>query len=82
VSFTTNFQGAGIGKKQRDAVVAALTTVLAGKPGKWHVQFIRNRDEMEMRVSGPGVETSEYLDAALDPDIVTVAMATIMRSRP
>ena len=72
--FTTNFQGPAIGKKQREAVVEALTTVFANRPGKWHVQFISHGEDTEVRVSGPGVETSDYVGSVVDPQAVAAAV--------
>ena len=73
-----NFQSASVGKKQREAVTQALTAVFSEKPGKWHVQFIGHAGDMEMRVSGPGVETSDYVDAALDPQAITEAITRVL----
>jgi hypothetical protein len=73
-----NFQGFRIGKKQREVVIEALTAVFAGKPGKWHVQFIGSGEEIEMRISGPGVETSEYVGAELDRQTVMDAAARVL----
>jgi hypothetical protein len=78
VPFTTNFQGSTSGKKQREAVIEALAAVFAGKPGKWHVQFIGNGEHVELRLSGPGMETSEYVDATLDPTHIKDLIARIL----
>ena len=80
VPFTTNFQSSRIGKKQREAVLQALASVFAGKAGKWHVQFIGDGEEIEMRVSGPGVETSDLVDASMDPQSIVQAIARILPS--
>jgi hypothetical protein len=69
-----------MGKKQRESVVQALTAVFAGKPGKWHVQFIAHGNEIEMRVSGRGVETSELVDSSLDPQVIAEAVTRIVAS--
>jgi hypothetical protein len=78
VPFTTNFQGSGFGRKEREAVIQALTLLFAGKPGRWHVQFIHDGDLIEMRVSGPGVETSDYVGAPLDPEAIAGLVTTIL----
>lgn len=80
--FTTNFQGPGFGKKQREAVIQALTPLFAYRPGKWHIQFITDRHEVEMRVSGPGVETSDYIDVSLDTEVITGIVAGILAPPP
>lgn len=76
---TTNFQNWNIGKKQRAEIVQALEPVFADRPGKWHVQFICSGQDVEVRVSGPGVETSELLDAGADAQHIADALAGIVQ---
>lgn len=58
---------------------AAVKSALAAQPGKWRVQFIGSvaEDVWEMCVSGPAVETTEYLDRTLgqlEPEYVANAV--------
>ena len=80
MSVTTNFQSSTLGKKRKEQAVQVLTEFFAKRPGKWHVQFIGNGEDIEMKVSGPGVETSELVDSSLDPaaitDVVTRALTS------
>jgi hypothetical protein len=79
---STSFQVIGIGKTQQAKLEAAVQAALAKKPGKWRVQFLghTSEDVWEMAVSGPTVETTEYLDRTagqLDPAYVADAVARI-----
>ena len=79
---STSFQVIGIGKTQQAKLDAAVKAALQNKPGKWRVQFIGHTSEnlWEMAVSGPTVETTEYLDRSagqLDPAYVAEAVARI-----
>ena len=49
-----------------EKIKQAILEAVGSRAGKWHVQLIGNLAEpvWELRVSGPGVETSEYLDGA------------------
>ena len=76
---STSFQVIGIGKTQQAKLDAAVKAALGSKPGKWRVQFLGHTSEnlWEMAVSGPRVETTEYLDRAagqLDPAYITAAL--------
>ena len=76
---STSFQVIGIGKTKQAKLEAAVQTALAKKPGKWRVQFLGHTSEQlwEMAVSGPTVETTEYLDRSagqLDPAYITAAL--------
>jgi hypothetical protein len=66
VAATINFQVLGLGKTEAQKIRDAVADAIGSRPGRWHVQFIGNLGEevWEMRVSGPGVEASEYLDHA------------------
>jgi hypothetical protein len=83
MSASTNFQIPGLGKSAAGKLTAAVKRALESRPGKWRVQFLGNSvdDQMwEMCVSGPAVETSEYLDASLgqhDPEHVAAVLKRI-----
>jgi hypothetical protein len=80
VAVTTNFQNWNVGKKQREEILKALNSVFAHKPGKWHVQFIGSGGEVELRISGPGVEISALLDPAADSERVAETVARSLES--
>jgi hypothetical protein len=67
VPASTNFQVIGLGRAERARIEQAVTTAIGTRPGRWRVQFIGGlgEDVWEMRVSGPVVETAEYLDRAM-----------------
>ena len=60
---STNFQVIGLGRAERTRIEQAVETAIGTRPGRWRVQFIGSlgEDVWEMRVSGPVVETAEYL---------------------
>lgn len=64
---STSFQIPGLGKSKAEKLTAAVKQALDKRPGKWRVQFlgVADDDVWEMCVSGPAVETSEFLDGAL-----------------
>ena len=72
---STNFQVVGLGRAESVRLDEAVQKALGTRQGKWRVQFIGGlgEDIWEMRVSGPAVETAEYLDRTLgqhQPDFV------------
>jgi len=80
VALTTNFQISGLSSGRRERITNALVKEFSVRPGKWRVQFIAAHPEdlWEVRVSGPTVETSGYIDgraAQEDPD---QAAATVL----
>ncbi len=75
MSLSTNFQIGGLSAGRRDKITKALQARFAEQTGKWRVQFIAPTpdDLWEVRVSGPVVETSGYIDggeAQQDPERV------------
>ena len=75
MALTTNFQIDGLSSTRRDKITTALQARFAEMKGKWRVQFIAPTpdDLWEVRVSGPAVETSGYIDgseAQQDPERV------------
>ena len=79
---STNFQVSGIGKITQAKLEEAVKRELGNRSGKWRVQFLGStaEDVWEMCVSGPAVETTEYLDRTLgqlEPDYVASALARI-----
>jgi hypothetical protein len=66
VPVATNFQVPGLGEADKDRIRRFLISALHEKKGRWHVQFIGSRNDplWEVRVSGPGVEASELVEAA------------------
>ena len=79
---TTNFQVIGLGQRQKEAISAAVADKMARVPGKWRVQLIGGREDevWELRVSGPGVETSNYLGRSAGEqtaDSIAAAVATV-----
>jgi hypothetical protein len=64
---STSFQIPGLGKSPAAKLTAAVKRALDSRPGKWRVQFLgmADGDVWEMCVSGPAVETSEFLDGTL-----------------
>lgn len=75
MALTTNFQIDGLSSGRRDKITKALQARFAERTGKWRVQFIAATpdDLWEVRVSGPVVETSGYIDgneAQRDPERV------------
>lgn len=80
---STSFQIPGLGKSKADKLTKAVKQALDARPGKWRVQFLGTSpdDEMwEMCVSGPAVETSEFLDATLghhDPEHIAAVLERI-----
>ena len=82
---TTNFQVNGIGKMTQARLDAAVKRGIGDRPGKWRVQFLGSvaEDVWEMCVSGPKVETTEYLDRTLgqlEPDYVASAVERLASS--
>jgi hypothetical protein len=60
----------------------AVQNALGTRQGRWRVQFIGGlgEDVWEMRVSGPAVETAEYLDRTLgqhQPDFIAELLRTL-----
>ena len=79
MSASTSYQVIGIGKMQQARLDGAVQAALGSKPGKWRVQFIGHAAEAiwEMAVSGPMVETTEYLDrnaGQVTPEYVSAAL--------
>ena len=73
MAVTTNFQIDGLSSGRRDRIRKALTEAFGSREGKWHIQFIAAYpdDLWEVRLSGPAVETSGYIDgrqAQQDPE--------------
>jgi hypothetical protein len=82
VAASTNFQVNGIGKMTQSRLAEAVKRGIGNRPGKWRVQFLGSvaEDVWEMCVSGPTVETTEYLDRTLgqlEPDYVASAVERI-----
>jgi hypothetical protein len=82
VAASTNFQVIGLGKAERARLEEAVACGIGSRPGRWRVQFIGRlgEDVWEMRVSGPSVETAEYLDSTLgqhEPDFITTLVQRI-----
>jgi hypothetical protein len=82
---TTNFQVNGIGKMTQARIDAAVKRGIGERPGKWRVQFLGSvaEDIWEMCVSGPKVETTEFLDRTLgqlDPEYIASAVERIAAS--
>jgi hypothetical protein len=79
VSLTTNFQVFSVSDKRQRAITDVLRQTFTGRPGRWHVQFIGNRGEetWEVRLSGPGVETSGYVDAEGSPESLAETVANL-----
>ena len=76
---STNFQIHGIGKAEQARLDAAVKRGIGERPGKWRVQFLGSaaEDVWEICISGPAVETSEFLDRSLgqlQPDYVASAV--------
>jgi hypothetical protein len=80
VPVTTNFQNWSLGKKRRGEIIQALEAALVNKPGKWHVQFIGAGGDIELRVSGPAVETSVLIDPDAEPSHVADEVTRIIQS--
>jgi hypothetical protein len=83
VPITINFQLIGVSQRTKDGIKQALVEAFSLQPGRWHVQFIGDQrsDEWEMRVSGPSVETAQYLDGSLgqhEPDFIASALRRII----
>ena len=79
---STNFQVVGLGRAESVRLDEAVQEALGTRQGKWRVQFIGELGEevWEMRVSGPTVETAEYLDRTLGqhaPDFIAELLRTI-----
>ena len=79
---STSFQIPGLGKMTREKLTAAVKRALDSRPGKWRVQFLGGAEDpmWEMCVSGPAVETSEFLDGNLgqhDPEHVAAVLERI-----
>jgi hypothetical protein len=82
VAASTNFQVIGLGRAESVRLDDAVQKALGTRQGKWRVQFIGGlgEDVWEMRVSGPTVETAEYLDRMLgqhQPDFIADLLRTI-----
>ena len=80
VPVTTNFQNWSPGKKRRAEIVQSLEAALAGRPGKWHIQFIGGGGEVELRVSGPATETSQLIDPEAAPSHIADEVIRILQS--
>ena len=79
---TTSFQIPGLGKSPAGKLTDAVKRALDSRPGKWRVQFlgVADDDVWEMCVSGPAVETSQFLDGTLgqhSPDYVASVLERI-----
>jgi hypothetical protein len=82
VAATTSFQVPGLKRSEQAKLEDAVRRGIGSRPGRWRVQFIGHADEdtWEMCVSGPALETSEFLDASAgqrDPDYVAAALDRI-----
>jgi hypothetical protein len=82
VPASTNFQVIGLGRAESMRLDGAVQQALAARQGRWRVQFIGGlgEDVWEMRVSGPAVETAEYLDRTLGqhhPQYISELLARI-----
>jgi hypothetical protein len=80
VPVTTNFQNWSPGKKRRAEIVQLLEAAFAGRPGKWHIQFIGGSGEVELRVSGPATESSQLLDPDTAPSDIAGEVIRILQS--
>ena len=79
---TTSFQIPGLGRSTASKLTTAVKSALDSRPGKWRVQFLGNAgdDVWEMCVSGPAIETSEFLDGTIgqhSPDYVVSVLERI-----
>lgn len=54
--------------------------MFSARPGKWHVQLIGSSGDLELRVSGPGVEASELLTPTSSPDDIAMVVVAILGS--
>jgi hypothetical protein len=82
VAASTNFQVIGLGRAESVRLDGAVQQALGTLQGRWRVQFIGGLGEAvwEMRVSGPAVETAEYLDRTLgqhQPEFIADLLRTI-----
>jgi hypothetical protein len=82
VAAKTSFQIPGLKRGDQAKLEAAVQRGLGTRPGRWRVQFLgKMGDAMwEMAVSGPVLETSEFLDGSLgqhDPDFIASALDRI-----
>jgi hypothetical protein len=82
VAASTNFQVIGMGRAESARLDEAVQRALGSRQGRWRVQFIGGlgEDVWEMRVSGPVVETAEYLDRTLgqhQPEYIAELLARI-----
>ena len=79
---STNFQVVGLGRAESLRLEEAVQKALGTRQGRWRVQFIGGlgEDVWEMRVSGPTVETAEYLDRTLgqhQPEFIAELLRTL-----
>ena len=84
MAVSVNFQVIGMSERQASKIRGQLTQAFERVQGRWHVQFIagRNDDSWEVRVSGPAVERSEYIDSTLaqsDPEAFVAAIRDLAR---
>jgi hypothetical protein len=82
VAAKTSFQIQGLKRGDQAKLEAAVQRGIGARPGRWRVQFLgkMGEDMWEMAVSGPVLETSEFLDASLgqhDPDFIAAALDRI-----
>ena len=81
----TSFQIPGLKRGEQAKLEEAVRRGIGERPGKWRVQFLGHMadDVWEMCVSGPVIETSEFLDRSLgqqDPDFIAAAIDRIAGS--
>ena len=79
---STSFQIPGLGKSAAAKLTTAVKSALDSRPGKWRVQFLGSADDdvWEMCISGPAIETSEFLDGTIgqhSPDYVVSVLERI-----
>jgi hypothetical protein len=82
VAAKTSFQIPGLKRTDQAKLEEAVRLGIGDRPGRWRVQFLGHMDEevWEMCVSGPALETSEFLDRSLgqdQPDFVAAALDRI-----
>ena len=85
VAGSTSIQISGMGRAEKERIDRAIREALAKTPGKWRVQFLgaMSDDMWEICVSGPGVETSHFLDKELgqhEPEFIASAVVRIAES--